>query len=320
MTRLLAILLCLTNSCFAQTRFTAFNQQQADRDKEEFKTICRQLGSNTTRTKNEIEGDKRIIAFLNEFYNKDLSVNEIARLLSKFKLSGRPDSTNLGGAVHFTQRVNAEYSNLRTEIIFTTFQGQVVYKSIFIETKSKSYCLDTVPSTYLGFSDIKYLEDHCFPYIDFPIRYFMHWIPFRTDTALIQKAGHLQTNLYKLFPTDSAVINKMVWADYIEYRIGGTLYYLRSFVKAADTGLLFQFLYSPNHIIALYTMEALIYLQETGRVTLPVDITQKMEELKNSDIVIKTMRFDVGGIAVYKNLNVSKSAIVHKYNKLLSVN
>lgn len=316
---IIVFFLLVLQSAVGQTKYTAYHRQLAKKEKDEFKSACNELGAGRPYEKKDILGDKRKIAFLNEFYNSDLSVQDIARLKRKYKISLSLDSNNLGGAMQYKSGIYTRHSNLRADIIFTSYQNQVVYKSINLETASQSYCLDTKPAQHIGFSDVKYLEEHCFDIIDFPIKKSIFRFPYRIDTSLLHKLANLPNDKFKQFPADSTAMNRDIWIGVNEYKFGHILFSGKYMIQSVDTASLYRLLYSPNHIIALHAMEALIYLQESGKLTLPPGIVEKMEELKNSDFVFRTLNYDVGDFRTYKQVHMYNSAIVFKYKQYMAL-
>jgi hypothetical protein len=80
--------------------------------------------------------------------------------------------------------------------------------------------------------------------------------------------------------------------------------------------MLYNFLYSPNHIIAIYAYEALVFLKNVKQMSIPLNIEEKMNKIKNSDIRIVCQTSDVirRGLT-YKDLKISKNQIISKFRK-----
>jgi hypothetical protein len=314
MMRLTLILVLSFNFCFGQTKFTAEHLQKSEHELEQMKIFCKQVAISNDITKKQVKHDKKKIEFLNSFYNKDLRPLDIKKMVRKLGYKYPPDSTAMGAVKKYVYHLSW-YGNLKIEMRFSTFNNEIVYKKIYLETKTDAVCIDNPQQNY--YSDVRYMQKHCFPYIDFPLKYSMIFLPARADTVLREKIAKLQTDQYKIDPNDSVNVHRETWDGADVYRINGDrMAVSKPVIKVHDRERLYQSLFSPNHIVALHAMEELTYLEETGQWQLPQEIKQKMEDLKNSDIEISTLYFDVGGSAKYKELKITKSMIVAKYKRL----
>ena len=80
----LLFLLFSLNESVGQSRFYKFNQLQIDKVKAELKLVCNANGSSKQTPESELLADKKIISFLNDFYNKNMSVQEISIKMNPF--------------------------------------------------------------------------------------------------------------------------------------------------------------------------------------------------------------------------------------------
>jgi hypothetical protein len=299
---------------YGQNSYIHSNLSQLDSIDIISKQHCNEYKSTFKFSKEAINYDKKIIKFLNIFYQKDLNIKEISALLqSNFKNKWSIDTTNLGAATKHILRIY-QRGNLGFEIAFTSLEDEIIYKKIMLRTSSEIRC--TIPNDYwIETLDVKYLEKYCIPLIEFPITYRLLSVKVTSDTTYFHKLNNTIASKYYSFKIDSIKnLNVITWFDNDTYMADYA--YFKDSSKLADVNMLYHFLYSPNHIIAINAYEALVYLKNVKQISFPLVMENKMNEIKNSDIKIRWQTSDVGhgGIA-YKDLKVSTYQIISKFQK-----
>src|ERR1700712_2805822 len=133
------ILLCDQTS-IGQSRFSRSNQLAIDKAKAGLTASCSAFGSSKQASSSQIKADKKLIEFLNVFYNKELSVEEITKSLNEsYKNKWKLDITDLGGVKKIEAIIIAS-GNLTASISFAVFQNTVVFKNIKFETITRTNC------------------------------------------------------------------------------------------------------------------------------------------------------------------------------------
>ena len=312
-----SIFWCLTFvalSAFSQIDFRKSNQQKLDSIKLLFGP-CKILSSSKKLKKREINYDKKLLSLCNDFYSKDLTINETVNQIANVTKRGyHLDSTNLGGTTLYQARLAAK-GNLRLTISFATFLTKLVYKQIAFSTASKTGCSD--PATYLiAPNDLDYLGTICIPNLTIPLHMCWNCVSVTSDTTFYDVLKNYNGNDYVLFTSDTAnLLNYFTWHDISIYMKDYVVEGIRPIIKQKNIPLLMQLLYSPNHILAIYAMEALTFFESENQI-LPDQIRNKMMEISNSNILIYFQYSDVvrQGFA-YKDLHISKQQLVDKYNR-----
>ena len=299
----------------AQSRFYRLNQLEVDRAKAAIGKACRAYASSADIPEKKNKADKNVIAFLNDFYNHSLSVEEITKRITVF--SGKKwqfTTTDLGNAVKYETQIRSD-GNLRVSVSFTLFQHGIVFRKIYFETLTKTKCTDASPA-YIDQADVNYLDVFCLPSIDFPISFRGQTGIVECDATSYEKLKNDELTAYKLPSADSLYINSMVWYDDDKYNLEKVDPRLLMLTNFHNTYMLYKLLYSPNQIVAVYAFEALTYLQAAGIAKHPDYIIQKMEEVQNSPVKI---HLPDAGIAqagtAYKDLRVSPEKIMAKYKE-----
>ena len=312
------ILYC-QNAALAQSRFYRNNQLEIDRVKAVLSKGCRAYESVKPASGGQVKADKKLIGLLNEFYNNDLPVDAITKKLEPFL--GRKwklDTINLGGCMKYTIPVRSD-GNIKATVYWTVFQNEVVYKRINFETNSGTKCVSPAQDQ-IDLVDINYLDLFCLPIIDFPISFCAGCGHVECEAVNYTKIKIDDASGYKLIPTDSISINHMVWFRDDTYQTERADSGFVTIANNHNTYLLFRLLYSPNQVAAIYSMEALTWLEKTGVTKMPDYVAQKMEEIRNSTIPIASQYGDVVKKgSTYKELAISTEKIMAKYGKQASL-
>jgi len=303
------------HSSFAQSRFYRNNQIAIDRAKALLSKSCHAYESVKPTSAGQVKADKKLIAFLNEFYNNDIPVTAIAKKLDAFL--GRKwafDTVNLGSCMKYQVAVRSE-GNIQAVVSFTVFQQEVVYKRISFETSIKTRCVSPAKDV-ADLVDINYLDIFCLSQIDFPVSFCAGCGKVECDATNYSKIKSDDASGYKLIPADSTNINFMVWYRNDTYLTENADADFITIANNHNTYLLYRLLFSPNQVAAICSLEAITYLEGTGVIKLPDYIAQKIEEIKNSPLQIAWQQPDLvkkGG--AYKDLNITKEKIIAKYSK-----
>ncbi len=299
---------------FGQNNYITHNLKQLDTIDIISKEYCKAYQSTFKYSKQAINYDKKIIKFLNFFYQKDVEIEEITRFLqNNFKNKWSIETNNLGAATKNNLRIY-QRGNLGFEIAFTCLEDKIIYKRIMLRTSSEINCI--IPNDYwIETLDVKYLEKYCIPLMEFPITYRLFAVRVTTDTTYFNKLNTTNASKYYSFKIDSIKnINADTWFYNDIYNVNYSN--LKDTSALADTEMLYNFLYSPNHIIAIYAYEALVFLKNVKQMNIPLNIEEKMNKIKNSDIKIVCQTNDVirRGLT-YKDLKISKYQIISKFRK-----
>ena len=321
----LAVLFCLISATvLGQSRFYESNKRILDTVKADIASICKQPFSYRSITDRELKkrakADQKVIAFLNDFYNKDLSAEAIRKFIIRRERNRNWgfDTIPLGGMVKYIGNIYRG-GNLQGKISFATFNGEIVYKAIRMETVTNTGCQEPPEPMAVAVPDVLYLEKYCLAQLDFPVWLCWSCEAIKSDTVILEKLRKQDQQQYKLLLSDNDQrLNKMSWYDIDTYHTGYVQPDLGQIVKDNDTTVLQQLLYSPNHVLALYTMEALVFLNETGKMTLSPELATKMVEVRKADISIRVQDSDVVySESSYKNSGATIYRIVSKYNRFL---
>lgn len=135
------------------------------------KERCNQFASTLKKENKEARLDRTLVNFLNDFYSKKLTVQEIDRTLaSQFKQSHwRFDEIKIYGNLKKYEGRIRSFGNIEAFIGFIVKDERVVSKIIYFQTRSRLDCSN--PYNYLGLPDFPYLQKHILPYVNFPINY-----------------------------------------------------------------------------------------------------------------------------------------------------
>ena len=307
------LILGLTKSV-GQTRHSDHNQSLIDTEKKYVQQFCSNFGSSKHISKKRIKYDKYRIAFLNSFYNLDLTQKEIHDQMDKFyRHKWGFDTIKLGAVTKYETRIYSE-GNLEMFISFSTYEEKIVFKRIYFRTKTLTGCIQ--PYQY-GISqyDFNYLESTIIPIADFPFSYCRNCSYISCDTVFLSKLKSNSSSDYYFFSSSNdKEINNLTWFRIDKYMMDYADNDISKFVKERNQELLIKLLYSPNHILSLYAMEGLTYLVETSQIEIPTEIHNKMEQVKNSETKITWQYSDVvkHGLT-YKDLKIGKQIILTKF-------
>ncbi|MEP6727969.1 MAG: hypothetical protein ABJC98_19255 [Bacteroidota bacterium] len=293
------------------------NQLEIDKAKAALKTDCKAFESSMQTTENKIRADKKLIAFLNEFYNMDVSADEITKKLNQlYKGKWKLTTTDLGGLKKYEIQISLA-GNLKSSIGFSVFQNEIVFKKIFLATETHMSCISPryeLPNT----QDVNYLDIFCLPLIDFPMVFCAKCEAAQSDTTFSAKLKSYTARDYKLFSVDSLRINEMTWYADDTYYTDDVEKEILVLAENHNTNMLFTLLYSPNQIVAINSMEAVVFLQASGIINLQADIQQKIEQIQTSDTKINWQSSNAErSSSTYKELNISKEKILDKFTKAL---
>ncbi len=276
------------------------------------KRHCTDYISTFKFSRNVIKYDKKVIKFLNFFYNNDFTIIEISKILqSDFNKKWSIDSINLGNATKYLIRLY-QRGNLKSIISLATIENKIIYKNIKLSTASKINCI--VPNDYwVENLDIIYLQEYFLPFLEFKTTYTPYSLRLVTDTTYYFRLS--QTNISKnySFLLDSIKnFHEMTWSENDTYYADYAYFKGSSFLSIPE--LLYHFLFSPNHILAINAYEALVYLKNNKQFIIPLNIEEKMNAIKNSDIKICWQSSDVvHRESTYKDLKISTHQINHKF-------
>lgn len=308
--------LILSPLLFGQNNYIDHNLKQLDSIDIISRQQCAGYKSTFKFSKKKVINDKKRIKFLNTFYQKDLKLEDIIALLrSNFK-KWYIDTINLGAATKYKLEIyDADYGNLTLQISFASLENEIIFKRFQLGTQSKLYCKDPRELFLIETLDAKYLEKFCIPFIEFPIKYKVYSLRITADTTYYNKLNKTNISKFYSFQIDSLKnINEETWFDNDVYHYDYS--YFKDTSAQVDTEMLFHFLYSPNHIIGIYAYESLIFLKHAKQMTLPSNIEEKMNEIKNSDTKIAWQTTDVVHHGVsYKDLKISPYQIISKFRK-----
>lgn len=314
-TILILLILSLTRS-FGQTPYSSHNQTIVDSAKRYILKYCSSYGSSTPISKKKAKYDKYQIALLNSFYNKELKSKEIQEEIKKIQ-TRKPsfDTIKLGAVTKYETRIYSE-GNLEIFISFSTYKENIVFKRIFFNTRTSTDCILPFQNG-ISQHDFKYLENNVIPLANFPFSDCRNCSYISCDTVFFSKLKDFLSAEHRFFLTqEEEYLNNLTWFKVDTYMLDFAHNDLIEIVEADNQELLLKLLYSPNHILSLYAMEGLIYLNETRKIQLPIDVQQKMEQVKNSDIRINIQYSDVirRGFT-YKDLKINKQKIITKFKQ-----
>lgn len=150
----------------------------------------------------------------------------------------------------------------------------------------------------------------------------MGWnhISITADTTMYDILKNYPGNDYVLFSSDTAnLLNSLNWQDISTYMNDYVVEEIVPVVKNKNITLLEQLLYSPDHILAIYAMEALTFFELSEQQISDDQTRKKMNQIRNSDVLINYQYSDVvrQGL-IYKNLNLSNQHLIDKFKKLSS--
>jgi len=314
---LLTVLVFISNYSFSQTDFLKVNQQKIDSIKSLYDPACKLILSSKQISRKKIKYDKKLFLLMNDVYSKNLTQKEVYIQISKIKKGKWDfDSTNLGGTILYETRLPAN-GNLSLTISFATFENKIVYKQISFSTGSRTDCSDPVNYS-ISTQDLNYLATICIPHLNIPLHMCWNCEVTTSDTIFYHILQDYGGNDYILFKSDtSKLINYFTWHDIHTYMNDYVVEEIATLVKTRNVSLLKQLLYSPNCILAIYSMEALTFLEISDNEPLTDNIHKKMSEIQDSNIPINYQYSDVVRRDIlYKELKISKTTITNKYKRL----
>ena len=308
-------------STSGQSKYYDYNKSQIELIKKRFDTVCKDYNSEKPVSKKMIEWDKKIILFLNEVYNTDLTLTQIQASYKKIlhkELTFRFDQvTDLGGFKNYETSIYSE-GNLKAEIHLVIIDDLILYKKIRLETKRYTSCFN--PSIFgISFYDVKYLEEQCLKSIDFPISVETNGQSLSTDKTYFEKLNPLKAKGHYSFTIDTTKqLDDLIYFQTINYSFQNPSLIVRDLYKNIQVDSLGKLLYAPNHIVAINAMEALLALNKIKNVSLTNGVLNKMNEIKNSNLKISWTSGDVGyhAFKTYKELNLSENEVLEKYKKI----
>ncbi len=301
-----------------QSTYYDHNKAQIESLKNGLDTSCKDYGTLGHISKKERRWDKKIILFLNDVYNKDLSLQEIKRRYAKISPNQITfdfnEMVDLGGFKRYESRIYSE-GNLHINLLLILVDDTILYKKIYFMTETRTNCIDQmgVMSEY----DVKYLEEYCLKLIDFPILV-KDWIyGISTDKTIYKNLISFKAKGYKGFDIDTSKrLDDLIFFQTYHYGSKGPIVWIKDLYKQNKVDSLTEFLHSPNYVVALDAMEALLALNRLKNVALAGEVLKKMEQIKNADTVIWWASSDVIYHRTYKELNLSESEILEKYRKI----
>jgi hypothetical protein len=226
------------------------------------------------------------------------------------------DSINLGGTILY-HIIPYTRGNLNLDFSIATFEHRIVSKRISLGTVSKTGCLD--PVNYLiAPNDFYYIETICIPDLKIPLDMGWNRISIIADTTMYDVLKNYHGDDYVLFSSDTAhLLNSFTWQGLSTYTNENVVEEMVPIVKNKNIALLEQLLYSPNHVLAIYAMEALTFFELSEQQILPDRTRKKMNEIKSSDIPIQYQYSDVVKLGIlYKNIKLSNQQLVNKFGRL----
>jgi len=297
------------------SRFVKQNQRRMDSIKSVLRGYYTSFNSTRPVTRKAIRADKKVIKFLNKFYNEDASLDEIRNWLKPFfNFKWDFQIYDLGHAKKYDTRVKSE-GNLDIHVSLATFKDQIVYKRIYFNTKTNTLFDHDNSNSFPP--DIKYIDSILIPNIHFPIAFCMNCYWIACDTTYTNKLAAFTVTDFKFF-SDSSYLNYMTWFDNDVYKRDYAVRDICDIVKRNDTAVLEKLLYSPNYILAIYAMEALIYMRSTGSYSPSIVTSEKMNQIKNADITIRWQTSDVVREGFpYRKLGVIDEFIIYKFKAQL---
>ena len=316
----LALLTVLAFDCYSsffQMDYSTDNIRRLDSVKRYFLPACKTLSSSGSVAKTGVDYDKKLLLLINDFYLRSLTKKEILNRIKRHnKRKFAVDSTNLGGAILYKIGLPAK-GNLSVVLSFTIFDDEIVYKSISFHTSTKTNCLAPKFDSLIP-EDLNYLETVCIPNLEIPLNLCWSCEYITSDTTNHQALKNYDGSKYILLKSDTLqYINRVTWHDIRVYNNESPATELAFLIKNRNISLLEQLLFSPNYVLSVYSMEALIFLEDSETEPLPNNIHEKMNEIINSRTPIYYQYSDVIRPDIfYKDLNVSKRQILAKYKRL----
>lgn len=268
-----------------------------------YKPLCGNIASSKGVSKKHINQDRKTVALFNELYHADLTVNEIREKIIKVCRRSRTwdfsQVADFGETVLYHGHVYPD-GNINFEISVATYRGVVVSKRIEVKTKSMLDCRSPYMYGLHGY-DILYLQRWFLPLIKAPVRPYENPVGMVIDTTFTARLNAVAPNYYPLLTGDSSrFYNSLTWHSMYAYvfhpRSSNPL---ESSFRVSQKEVLERFLFSPNHIAALYACEALSEYKET----LSQESQAQMDKVLNSPVRISWFSGDYGGRGkTYKEL------------------
>ena len=313
-------LIFLLLSTDGQSKYYDYNKSQIELLRKAIDTSCKDYNSERPVSKKMIRWDKKIIAFLNDVYNKNLTLSEIKS--SYAKLSPQElrfhfsDTNDLGGFKRYETPIYSE-GNIKVEILLIATDDLILYKRIRFETKRRTSCFEP-PTFGISYYDVKYLDELCLQLIDFPMS-IKKWPFISAEKSFSDNLRQLKAKGYRSFDLDSTKqLEDLIFFQTILYDFRNPSWIVKDLYKNNKVDSLIEFLYNPNHIVALNATEALLALNKIKNIPLTIEVLNKMELIKNLNIKISWQSSDVHyhEKKTYKELNPSEDRILKKYKDI----
>lgn len=289
--------------------------------------ICKKgLSYPSTHNTSEIGKVRSIIHAVNFFLNHDLSEGRIDSVVATLRAVKTKKSAARNGLVHLlTIDLSTEY--LHSKLAFDFLGDILVCRKFTLHPYTRVRC-----AKYgWDYPDFWLLDTLYARQIDYPIR-LIDWEDLlldKLDTASLRWASQLYTNyrfglgyfipavagdqvggfLRSQYDPDSSCCYSQDVAD-------------RRFVQLIRDGrmdVIRDVLFSPNYFFAINAMEAMVYLSETGKMTVSDAERARMELLKSDTSQIVMDHSDVRYILRgYKELGqVTPQTVVAKYKQTM---
>lgn len=314
--------------CFGQqSRFAVRNARYMDSVRQLFDSLICKEGLDYPKEygKNEIKEIESVIHVVNFFLNHDLSEDRIDSVTSGLQLDNIHvrKSRVKNGLLHEI-KLEVKTRLLYSELTFEFAGNFLVSRNFTLRPDMNVRC----GKDGFRYVDLKLVDTLYARQIDYPIT-LMYWHDIllkKTDRNNLVRAAHAYPDYRFGLDRFGAASGKDEWiAGFLrnQFDPDSVCYYSheladKHFVELIRTGnftLIRDLLFSPNYGYAINAMEAMIYLSQTGQVTLANSELACIEALKKDDSRIVEERSDVEyNIDGYKALDkVSTDDIVRKY-------
>jgi hypothetical protein len=309
----------------AQNRFYAKNVKRIDSFNLFLKTWCDSVKP-VTVTDKSVKQDKENIRYISKLYNTAMSYKEFLRDADKNDLvQSHAMQAGLVALNEFNIDENAGY--LSIDIWLTVIDDRIIYKKFVIGNTAKRKCAtgnDPIP-----FFDYVYVKKEIVNDIDFPIYGCANCDSLVVDT-LYQSLFDEMAQKYPAFKfipdaADQQLKDELFTATYFQpgsyhNKEAPELFVRLVKLKAYET--ISSLLYSPNHLMAVNSYEALVYLRSTRELEINSQTDEKMKIIGGSKIPIPVFcgRDCKPANYPYNTLKISERNIYDKYDTALKAN
>ncbi len=262
--------------------------------------------------------DLKMAEFLNFYFIKSNSVSEINRELKKLKkIKVYVDSTKNGLISIVKVILNGNY--VRVELKAEAISNSIYNKKMEFYTNKDARCGDMKIRIF----DFKLFRNSFIPKLNFSIEFF---------NRSAKKSVFLLNNLNLAAKNNSSynfnlpdpsfplwinnILSKQYYGDSVccySYSKGENDF--RVLIKSGNTEVIKKLLFSPNYLFSINAMEALIYLKSKNNIILEEEIEKQINYIIEANYPINVQNgIDVFSVVNgYKNINISKSAVIKKY-------